>query len=64
MTARGTKEMPAPGPSDDRRMRQALIQIEDALRHLQYGQVTVTVQDGVVVQIERTERHRFQHRSG
>jgi hypothetical protein len=41
-----------------------LTQIEEALRHLQYGLVTITVQDGVVVQIERTERRRLQRRAG
>jgi hypothetical protein len=38
----------------------ALRQVEEALRGLQFGQVTLTVQDGVVVQLERTERRRFQ----
>jgi hypothetical protein len=38
----------------------ALRELETALRGLQYGQVTITVQDGVVVQVERTERRRFQ----
>lgn len=33
--------------------------IEDALRHLRFGVVTVIVQDGVVVQIERTEKRRI-----
>jgi len=36
-----------------------LDQIVDALRGLQYGQVTIIVQDGVVVQIERTEKRRL-----
>ena len=30
-----------------------------ALKGLRFGQVTVTVQDGVIVQIDRTERRRF-----
>jgi hypothetical protein len=37
----------------------AVRQLTEALRGLQFGQITVTVQDGVVVQVERTERHRF-----
>lgn len=41
----------------------ALRQIEEALRGLQFGQVTVIVQDGVVVQVERTERRRLARRS-
>lgn len=37
-----------------------LRQIEEALRGLQFGSITVIVQDGVVVQVERTEKRRFQ----
>ena len=36
----------------------ALDYIQSALRGLRFGQVTVVVQDGVVVQVERTERTR------
>ena len=32
--------------------------IRQALRGLRYGEVSVTVQDGVIVQVERTERKR------
>jgi hypothetical protein len=38
----------------------ALRELEAALRGLRFGQVIVTVQDGVVVQVERLERKRFQ----
>lgn len=34
-------------------------QIREALRGLKYGQVTIIVQDGVVVQIDRIERKRL-----
>jgi hypothetical protein len=34
--------------------------IENALRDLQFGSITLLVQDGVVVQVERTERKRYQ----
>jgi hypothetical protein len=37
----------------------ALRRIGDALHGLRYGSVTVIVQDGVVVQIERTEKTRL-----
>jgi hypothetical protein len=37
----------------------ALRRIGDALRGLRYGSVLVVVQDGVVVQIERTEKTRL-----
>jgi hypothetical protein len=33
--------------------------IAEALKGLQYGQLTVLVQDGVVIQIERTEKRRL-----
>ncbi|HZN33348.1 MAG TPA: YezD family protein [Pirellulaceae bacterium] len=35
-----------------------LTQIRDALRGLRFGAVNVIVQDGVVVQIDRTEKRR------
>jgi hypothetical protein len=38
---------------------EALSRIESALRGLRFGTVTATVQDGVVVQVERTERVRM-----
>jgi len=37
----------------------ALNRIADALRGLRYGSVLAIVQDGVVVQIERTEKTRL-----
>ena len=37
----------------------ALARIGDALRGLRYGSVLAIVQDGVVVQIERTEKTRL-----
>jgi hypothetical protein len=33
--------------------------IRDALKGLRFGNVNVIVQDGVIVQIERTEKHRL-----
>ena len=38
---------------------QAVATVRDALDGLRYGQVTVVVQDGVVVQVERTEKVRL-----
>lgn len=46
-------------PSAEPRLEPALRDIRDALRGLQYGSITVIVQDGVVVQIERTEKRRL-----
>jgi hypothetical protein len=37
----------------------ALSKVRDALDGLRYGEVTVIVQDGVVVQVERTEKTRI-----
>lgn len=37
----------------------AIDRIGEALRGLRYGSVLAIVQDGVVVQIERTEKTRF-----
>jgi hypothetical protein len=39
-----------------------LRQIRSALRGLRYGTVTAVVHDGVVVQVERTERVRLDQR--
>jgi hypothetical protein len=50
--------MDTPEPVDDRR-EQELQQIRDALRGLRFGSVNVVVQDGVVVQIDRTEKRRL-----
>jgi hypothetical protein len=38
---------------------QELAHIRDALRGLRFGAVNIIVQDGVVVQIERTEKRRL-----
>ncbi len=37
----------------------ALDHIRDALRGLRFGLVQIVVQDGVIIQIERTERRRL-----
>jgi hypothetical protein len=33
-----------------------------SLRNLRYGSVTIIVQDGVIIQIDRTEKRRLQSR--
>ena len=43
----------------ERQREQELLQIRDALRGLRYGAVNIIVQDGVVVQIDRTEKRRL-----
>jgi hypothetical protein len=48
----------APAAADDK--REVPIQaILDALRGLRFGSVTVVVQDGVIVQVERVEKKRL-----
>ena len=51
---------------DDRpaldRAHDGLDRISAALRGLRYGTVTAIVQDGVVVQVERTEKFRVDKR--
>ena len=45
--------------SVDQNRQQELQQILDALRGLKFGVVNIIVQDGVVVQIDRTEKRRL-----
>lgn len=40
-------------------MQRNLEQIRQALQGLRFGNVTIVVQDGVVVQIDRTEKRRL-----
>jgi hypothetical protein len=47
---------------DDSLIAHALAKVRDALHGLRYGEVTAIVQDGVVVQVERTERVRLTRR--
>jgi hypothetical protein len=54
-------DAPAPDGNSADRQEAALNQIRQALRGLQFGQITIIVQDGVVVQIDRTERRRLKN---
>jgi hypothetical protein len=44
---------------DPRQLEPAIEHIRQALVGLQFGEVSVIVQDGVVVQVDRIERKRF-----
>ena len=55
----GTDDGDAAAPRFDA----ALARIGDALRGLRFGTVLAIVQDGVVVQIERTEKTRLDRNS-
>jgi hypothetical protein len=48
-----------PSSRRDAALEDALNQIRRALEGLQFGEVSVIVQDGVVVQLERRERRRL-----
>ena len=39
----------------------AINQIRDSLRGLRFGSVNVIVQDGVIIQIDRTEKRRLRN---
>lgn len=45
----------SPEPDEE----EVIERVKDALQNLRFGQVTVIVQDGVVVQIDRLERRRL-----
>jgi len=59
MTDRIIAEPPRPSTQEPN-LRWTWQHLENALRELQFGSITLLVQDGVVVQIERTERRRYQ----
>jgi hypothetical protein len=59
MTIRGE-----PGTEQTPEEVEVLAQVRDAIRSLRYGQVTVVVHDGTVVQIDRLERRRVQRSGG
>ncbi len=46
------------------RTRDALERIQTALHGLRYGTVTAVVQDGIVVQVDRTEKFRIDRTRG
>lgn len=50
------------GATSDEADGHALAKVRDALSGLRYGEVTVVVQDGIVVQVERTEKVRIARR--
>jgi hypothetical protein len=60
-----TEPTAAPGPaSREQNLHWALRQIEQALRDLRFGALTLVVQDGVIVQVERVERYRYRRAAG
>ena len=59
MSQQSSTEAPLSLARDPRQIELAIEHIRQALAGLQFGQVSVIVQDGVVVQVERIERKRF-----
>lgn len=53
------RQLPAAGNDDGRLVDAGLRRIGDALAGLRYGSVLAIVQDGVIIQIERTEKTRL-----
>ena len=53
---------PSSSRRDDSYSSHALGKVREALHGLRYGEVTIVVQDGVVVQVERTEKVRLARR--
>ena len=51
-------------PSPELTRDQELQQIREALRGLRYGAVHIVVQDGLVIQIDRTEKRRLRLPNG
>lgn len=58
-----SKENSSQPISTEQELRSAMEQIGTALRGLRFGSVNVVVQDGVVVQIDRTEKVRLRQSS-
>jgi hypothetical protein len=54
-----TRQMPQLPRAEARNGERVLDRVEQALDGLRYGEVTVIVQDGIVVQVERTDRMRL-----
>ncbi len=59
MSEQPSAELPPAHVRDPRQLDGAIEHIRQALAGLQFGEVSVIVQDGVVVQVERIERRRF-----
>ncbi len=45
--------------SDKESEQQTLLKIADLIKSIKYGYIQITIQDGRVVQIDKTEKFRF-----
>jgi hypothetical protein len=48
-------------PDSTRREELALRAVRDAIRGIKHGTVTLLVQDGIVIQLDRTEKTRMDY---
>jgi hypothetical protein len=62
MAETSSQSSASPSHHDESYTAHAIGKVRDALHGLRYGEVTVVVQDGVVVQVERTEKVRLARR--
>ncbi len=56
MPANGSSKLPA-----DKREEIAIEEVRRALKGLRYGCVTIVVQDGIVIQVERSSKTRIDY---
>ncbi len=59
MSEQPATDLPLLNSRDPRQLEPVLEHIRQALVGLQFGEVSIIVQDGVIVQVERIERRRF-----
>lgn len=59
--SRGIESLPddTTDKEDDIKADRVLLHVRQALRGLRFGTITIVVQDGVTMQIERTEKRRL-----
>jgi hypothetical protein len=55
-----TASPPDSTPNPERQLEENIATVRDALKNLRYGNIALTVHDGRVVQIDVTEKKRFQ----
>lgn len=44
---------------NSRQLTEVFSKIEELLKNIKYGSITLVVQDGKVIQIEKNEKHRL-----
>ena len=62
VTDSASQHHPPAAPQRDASGDYILDEVRASLRNLRYGSVTIIVQDGVIIQIDRMEKRRLQSR--